>query len=173
MTGYSYSSETYFDYATVKYNSAGLEQWVMRYNGPGNSDDYASSIAVDNQGDVYVTGYSEGTGWRIRTTIKYAQSPTGIIEEVYGTPKEYKVNQNYPNPFNTTTVICFGLPKTSHVNIDVYNILGQKVATLLSTNKPAGYHKVRFDGQNFASGLYYYKIAVEKFIQVKKMLLLR
>ncbi|MBK6772393.1 MAG: SBBP repeat-containing protein [Ignavibacteria bacterium] len=62
VTGYSTGSGQRFDYATIKYNSSGVQQWVARYNGPGNSIDYANSLAVDGSGNVYVTGISDGSG---------------------------------------------------------------------------------------------------------------
>jgi len=61
ITGASYGSGTYSDYATIKYAPNGQEIWVARYNGPGNGDDRAYAIAVDNNGNVYVTGYSWGS----------------------------------------------------------------------------------------------------------------
>src|SRR6266567_7581519 len=60
VTGYSSGTGTGFDYATIKYNSAGQEQWVARYNGPANGSDYARAIAVDGSGNVYMTGSSDG-----------------------------------------------------------------------------------------------------------------
>jgi hypothetical protein len=60
VTGYSSGSGTSFDYATIKYNTAGAEQLVIRYNGPGNHDDYASALVIDQAGNVFVTG-SSGT----------------------------------------------------------------------------------------------------------------
>jgi len=76
VTGFSYSSGTSYDYATVKYNSAGQEQWVARYNGPANDTDYGNAIAVDDSGNAYVTGTSIGTvGYYDYATIKY--SPNG------------------------------------------------------------------------------------------------
>jgi len=77
VTGYSGSSDTYEDYATIKYNAAGDQVWVMRYNGPGNSVDIATAMAVDAAGDAYVTGSSTGSGiFQDYATIKYNAAGT-------------------------------------------------------------------------------------------------
>ncbi|MCZ7603974.1 MAG: T9SS type A sorting domain-containing protein [Melioribacteraceae bacterium] len=89
-------------------------------------------------------------------------------------PIVYSLEQNYPNPFNPSTTIKFGLPETGLVDLRVYNILGQEVAKLVNKELNAGYHEVSFGNNNFASGMYIYRINVEgKYYSVKKMLLLK
>jgi hypothetical protein len=105
VIGYSIGSGTTEDYATIKYNSNGVQQWVQRYNGPGNSYDVARSLAVDGQENVYVTGYSIGSGTsEDYATIKYVQTPG--IEEIASLPltmtKGFEV---YPNPAKSFFVV--------------------------------------------------------------------
>jgi hypothetical protein len=81
VTGYSTGSGTGLDYATIKYSAGGIQRWVARYNGPGNSNDWARSLAVDSLGNVYVTGWSYGIGTNTDyATIKY--STTGVQQWV-------------------------------------------------------------------------------------------
>ena len=84
---------------------------------------------------------------------------------------DYYLAQNYPNPFNPSTKINFGLEKAGEVEITVYNILGNKVATLVSVFKSAGNHSVSFDASNLSSGIYFYKIVTNGFVQTRKMIL--
>ena len=86
---------------------------------------------------------------------------------------DYYLHQNYPNPFNPSTKINFGLTKAGHVEMIVYNILGNKVATLLNGYKEAGNHSTRFNGSNLGRGVYFYKIVSDGFIQTRKMMLVK
>jgi hypothetical protein len=85
----------------------------------------------------------------------------------------FQLHQNFPNPFNPKTIINYELSIANDVDLSIYNLLGQKVATLVSEKQNAGYHQVEWDASGFASGLYYYKIKSGEFMDMKKMILLR
>lgn len=178
VTGKSMGTGTSFDYATVKYNSSGVLQNVTRYNGTGNSIDAASSIALDNFGNTYISGTSIGNGSaEDLLTIKYALV-TGVQTNTNINPAEFILEQNYPNPFNPSTIIRYNIP--SNVNIEspivkliIYNTLGTEVVTLVDEKQSAGNYSVKFDGANYPSGNYYYKLISGDFIQVKKMILMK
>lgn len=94
------------------------------------------------------------------------------------TPKVFSLSQNYPNPFNPKTVIRFGLPKDSWVNLDIYNVLGQRVKTLVDERLSAGMKEVEWDGKDdkgfeVSSGIYFYKIKAGDFSDIKKMVMLK
>jgi hypothetical protein len=86
---------------------------------------------------------------------------------------EFHLSQNYPNPFNPNTTIEFSIPKSEKVNLEVYNVLGQKVITLISKKLKAGIYKTTWNASGFASGVYFYKIKTESFEKTKKLILLR
>jgi hypothetical protein len=99
-------------------------------------------------------------------------------EHITGIPKTYQLSQNYPNPFNPQTLIKYDLPEPGFVNITVYNILGQKVKTLVDEPQEMGYKSVYWDGKDdegkeVASGIYFYKIKTKGFEKTKKMVLLK
>ena len=80
------------------------------------------------------------------------------------------LKQNYPNPFNPTTTIVFYLPVRSQVELNVYNVLGVKLQTLIQGVKEAGSYSVRFDASKYPSGIYIYELQTDKFKQTKKMI---
>ncbi len=88
-------------------------------------------------------------------------------------PAEFELGQNYPNPFNPTTEFGFTLPRASHVELNVYNIAGQKVATIADLDFKAGVHSVTWDASGLASGVYLYRLDAGQFSGVRKMLLLK
>ena len=99
----------------------------------------------------------------------------GVEEQI---PATFMLAQNYPNPFNPATEIKFGLKVNSKVQLNVYNVIGEKVATLLNQEMAAGYNKVTFNGANLASGIYFYRLEANgingsKFVDTKKMILIK
>jgi hypothetical protein len=91
----------------------------------------------------------------------------------YTGPEEFKLEQNFPNPFNPTTTIQYQLPHDARVTLKVYDILGSEVATLVNEGQEAGYKEVQFSGSNIASGMYVYRLSADKFVSVKKMMVLK
>jgi hypothetical protein len=99
---------------------------------------------------------------------------TTDVNEIPGsTPSAYALEQNFPNPFNPSTKINFSLPVEGFVTLDVYNSIGQKVATLVNETKSAGTYAVDFDASDLTSGIYFYKISSGNFSETKKMILLK
>jgi hypothetical protein len=100
---------------------------------------------------------------------------TTSIEEVVPNeiPDQFALYQNYPNPFNPVTMINYQLPMTNEVNLSIYNLLGQRVATLVNERKRAGHHKVEWDASGYSSGIYYYQLIAGEFQDVKKMILIK
>ena len=88
-------------------------------------------------------------------------------------PVDFNLFQNYPNPFNPTTMIGYQLPITNNVELSIYNLLGQKVATLVNERQNAGYHQVEWNATGFASGVYYYRIEMGNIVQTRKMIYLK
>jgi hypothetical protein len=112
------------------------------------------------------------TDFGVPTPVKPVEPPIAQL------PKVFELHQNYPNPFNPTTTIKFSLPQAADVNLEVFNILGQKVNTLLKEKMSAGTYLVTWDGSNasgekVSSGTYFYRLEAESYRSVKKMVLLK
>lgn len=101
-----------------------------------------------------------------------------LMQEVNITPpKNFEMGQNYPNPGNPKSKIDYEIPVNGKVTIRLYNLLGQEVANIVNETKEAGYYTIEFDGSNFASGVYFYRIIAEgeglKFTKTLKMILIK
>jgi len=117
--------------------------------------------------DMGAHGGPGALGWNDTTITKIKNDRIKNISSFF-------LFQNYPNPFNPTTTIKYALPKASKVKLEVFNVLGQKVAVLVNTHKAAGYHQVTFNGSGLPSGVYYYRMETDKgFVQTRKLVLLK
>ncbi len=98
--------------------------------------------------------------------------PTNVRRITEG-PGSFQLEQNYPNPFNPSTSIAFTLPESAHVTLEVFNIQGQHMATLVNSTMNAGAHTVNFNASQMASGLYLYRLQTGSFVQTRKMQLIK
>jgi hypothetical protein len=148
---------------------------------PINADaDQSIAPSWDSLADHPVTIYLDNNRDGVFEDSMTADIALGVGDNPQGVPlpKSYHLGQNYPNPFNPTTTIEFTLPIRSQVNLTVYNILGQKVATLVDGVRPAGTYSIEWNGTSssgtpVATGVYFYRMRTDKFTESKKMLFLR
>jgi hypothetical protein len=119
-------------------------------------------------------GASEGHGTPGAVNSVYTSTE---IDELITIPNKFTLSQNYPNPFNPITIIRYSLAGTCHLDLSIYNILGQKIVTLVSKKQEAGHYKMEWDAHGFSSGIYFYKLVInsdkERIIKTKKMILLQ
>ncbi|MBL7075687.1 T9SS type A sorting domain-containing protein, partial [candidate division KSB1 bacterium] len=97
----------------------------------------------------------------------------GIDELADLLPTVYDLHQNYPNPFNPNTTIKFDVVDPGHLSLKVYNILGQEVTTLVDQQMEPGFHSIRWNATGVATGVYFYRIEVNDFVKIRKMVLLK
>jgi hypothetical protein len=185
---YEASGSTY-DSLTVKINDgSGWTTLLDWYGGP--VDDW-EEVVVDlsaYNGTVDMnfeyasrSSIADKAGWYIDDLALSScsiVSPTGVDDPVEQLPTEFALHQNYPNPFNPFTGIKFDLPKDSHVKLEIFNVLGQKVTTVLDEDMRAGYRSVIWDGTDnnghqVSTGVYFYKLIAGDHVFTKKMMMLK
>jgi len=167
-------------------NSTGSQLRYSTYFG-GTGNDAGSKAVSDGNGGVILTGGTGSADFPI-THASYDTSFNGASDcfvshlafdsSDVATIKgellyEYSLRQNYPNPFNSFTTIEYSLPKYSTVKLELYDLLGRRISTLINSPQNAGVHHVRFDGKNLASGEYFYRLSAGDFQETKKLLLLK
>ncbi|MDE3057291.1 MAG: T9SS type A sorting domain-containing protein [Bacteroidota bacterium] len=102
-----------------------------------------------------------------------AGTPTSVVAVPGAVPNKFEVFQNYPNPFNPSTEIGYRISKVSTVMLNVYDVLGRAVATLVNERKPPGMYNVVFDGSKLASGVYFYRVQAGTSVETKRMILMK
>ena len=154
------------DYGTGIFVSTDLGiTWTQRNEGlQGGS---CSILELMNANGYIFAGTANGV---YRRNLENLLSINKISKLV---PTSYLLHQNYPNPFNPVTKIKFDIPKSSFVKMVVYNSLGHEVATLVNEKLGAGSYETNWDGSGYPSGIYFYKLVTDKFVEVKKMALIK
>jgi len=183
------SNPNYLNFYMAQYNLS--DSWTLKVmlsedgityadtlgmiDNPGNFDWQFVSLAVPQQGDYYICFVVDGTvngGLFIDDVrIDGDELITGITDSKI--PLEFKLSQNYPNPFNPTTNIRLSLPEAGDVQLMVYNLIGQQVASIHNGPLQAGYHLFHFDASRLASGIYFYKVTAGTHTDLKKMTILK
>jgi unsaturated rhamnogalacturonyl hydrolase len=138
------------------------------------SDTLSLSLTRGNH-TIRITGLTSASAPNLDHLKLIYQNPDNIVNnKTDDFPVRFALNQNYPNPFNPKTVISYQLPVTGEVELNIYNIRGQKVITLVSGKQVAGCYKVEWDATGFASGVYIYKLETSTgFNQSRKLILLK
>jgi subtilisin-like proprotein convertase family protein len=158
------TSVTTSDYLPPWSYAAGPEATMGSFNSTNIQGNWVLSIADGAVGD-------QGTlmGWGLR----FNGAITGTEPISSEIPDRFQLYQNYPNPFNPVTTIKFDIPKSSYVNITLFDMLGREVKKLVNENRTAGTYEIRFDASDLASGTYFYRIDAGSFTDVKKMVLIK
>ena len=134
-------------------------------------------ISVPENCELNIFVYKQGSDIRTNSDIQQSlktsvTGTTGIISN-NSVASSYSLSQNYPNPFNPTTNFSFSLPKDGNVSLKFYNILGNEVGTFVDGFVKSGVYSVEFDGSDFSSGIYFYTLKTDNFVETKRMNLIK
>jgi len=137
------------------------------YNYIAYCGDYPSTVMDSSFFEIEVVAGPAGgaTGWVLTGSF--------LEGDLADLPSEFTLLSNYPNPFNAQTVIEYQLPVTSTVKLEVYNLLGSKVATLINGEQEAGYKSVTWDASEVSSGIYFYKLTAGDYTETRRMMLVK
>ncbi len=150
-----------------------IAKLVFEVNDATITDISIEEVTLENPYHALTFVYRNDEGSILTSSPEFSGTTVALSNGVDGLPESFGLMQNYPNPFNPSTQISFSLPNAENVNLSVYNVLGQKVITLVDGQMEAGVHVVQFDGSNLASGMYFYRIDTEGFSETKKMIMLK
>ena len=173
VTGKSRGDDRSTDIVTLKYDPDGNLRWLERYDESRGRNAEPVSMGVDAHGDLIVAGTTSKNEWSILTIIKYAQDVLPVSDPDSSVPGGYRLAQNHPNPFNPKTDLEFAIADRSFVTLSILDILGREVALLVHEVKSPGMYTVSWDAAGRTSGVYFCRLQAGKFIDVKKLLLIK
>ena len=158
---------------------------IAAWGGYDEFDINLEGYAVGDQINLRLYSQEEGKEMKVAMDIDNTQYGIGVfssgtveVMNMLAVPEEYTLDQNYPNPFNPSTMISFSLPSEGHVMVNIYDITGRLVSTLVDENLSSGYHQVSWDGRdifnsNVSAGLYIYSLQAEGVSLTRKMVLMK
>lgn len=174
------------DTLLLVWSSGGTQEeryWLELATDPLFASSTIDSTLTDTSKVVRQLQNNQGYWWKVRAGNNAGWGPFSqtrrfsvIVTSVAGTPSlptEYMLAQNYPNPFNPSTVVAYALPQETRVTLEVYSLIGERIAVLVDGMQPAGFYSATFDAAGLASGLYIYRMRAGTFQQTKKLMLLR
>jgi hypothetical protein len=150
------------DNSVLAIDSSGSKLWKHF-----TADRVTSAAAIGSNGTVYFSSNDNNL---------YAfggPTTTDIADNSKSIPDQFHLASNYPNPFNPATNISFTLPRSTHVQLDVYNTTGRHVKSLVDKQVPAGQHRVNFQASDLPSGVYLYRLQTDEYTESRKMLLVK
>ena len=139
----------------------------------GGQWNYLTSISLKNSGNISIKINDNASGNVVADAFRIIRSGNITSVEPTEIPNDFIIYQNYPNPFNPATTIKFRINSRQNISIKVYDILGNEIATLVNEVKEVGSYEVNFNGENLASGVYFYRVITEKETSTMKMILLK
>ena len=159
-------------------NNKGFEIERKSANGEFQKVGYVAGFGTTTEPKSYNFADNKVEGgeytYRLRQLdLNGSSSYSNLVEVEVTTPKVFSLEQNYPNPFNPTTLIQYSIPADQRVKLNVYNLLGQKVMTLVDGIQKSGQHEVNFNASGLASGIYFYKLEAGTQSSIKKMILMK
>lgn len=173
IAGYSKSfGATDQDAYIIRLNFKGDSLWTDLAGGP--DEDYAWDAIETADGGYAIAGWTRSfsRGSKDAFLIRYDGATTHSDSHAeLNLPAKTRLNQNYPNPFNPSTTISYSLNKSCHVNLDVYDLLGRKVGTIIDSNQDAGNYRIVFDGSDLSSGVYIYRLQTDQAALSQQMIL--
>jgi len=158
----------------LKTDSAGDTLWTRTYGGSDSDDGY--SVQRTSDGGYIIAGETYSFGAGEADVYLLCVTGDGSVVDADGeshNPVGFSLSQNYPNPFNAQTVIEYKLPAGGQATLAVYNLVGQRLATLVEKRHQPGYRSIIWDASDFSSGVYFYRLTAGDFTETRRMMLVK
>lgn len=162
---------TFYTWGSTPEMVADVQDWL---DNPANNFGWAiiCNEAASSTAKRFDSRENPNSNRRPLLTVYYSP-PTAISGDDPAIIDQFRLFQNYPNPFNPSTTISFQLPQSAFVTLNIYNVLGQEIVSLVNRQMGAGKHQARFEADKLPAGIYYYELVVGDFREMKKMVLVK